>query len=88
LHDDDEDDYLADLAAGGGAGGLGGAGTAGGRSRNSNDKYALHEFGPAAETFVCQEMRTSGGRSAPKQQRRTGFSIARGLVEGWQPRRR
>lgn len=79
LHDEDEeeDDYLSNMAMG-----LG-------RSKNTqNDKYALHEYGPAAETFVCQEMRTSGGRSAPKQQRRTGFSIARGLQEGWQPRRR
>ncbi|KAL7007308.1 hypothetical protein EMMF5_003147 [Cystobasidiomycetes sp. EMM_F5] len=59
---------------------------AGGKQTQSfYDKYALHEFGPGPETFVCQEMRTSGGRSAPKQQRRTGFSIARGLLEGWQP---
>lgn len=76
--EEDDDDYLG--------GGLGGRSSS--RISSKNDKYALHEFGPAAETFVCQEMRTSGGRSAPKQQRRTGFSIARGLAEGWQPRRR
>lgn len=82
---DDDDD-----GAGSGAGIKGPAGSLGGSSRNRkqsfSDKYVMHAFGPAAETFVCQEMRTSGGRSAPKQQRRTGFSIARGLVEGWQPR--
>jgi len=67
---DEEDDYLADNMD----------------KKSFRDKYAMPQYGPAAETFVCQEMRTSGGRSAPKQQRRTGFSIARGLVEGWQPR--
>jgi hypothetical protein len=82
---DDDDDLAGDGQGSAGSGKLGKAG--GGRGRQSyNDKYQMRDFGPAAETFVCQEMRTSGGRSAPKQQRRTGFSIARGLMEGWQPR--
>lgn len=67
---EEEDDYLTDMTS----------------RKSFRDEYAMPSYGPAAETFVCQEMRTSGGRSAPKQQRRTGFSIARGLVEGWQPR--
>lgn len=91
--DDDDDSYRRGRGAGGAnndvKGDRRGSGRGGStRGQSANDKYALHEYGPAAETFVCQEMRTSGGRSAPKQQRRTGFSIARGLVEGWQPRRR
>ena len=45
LSDDEEDDGL---------------GTSSVRQKSFNDKYALGEFGNAAETFVCQEMRTSG----------------------------
>ena len=30
------------------------------RGQSLNDKYTMQEYGSAAETFVCQEMRTSG----------------------------
>lgn len=84
--DNDDDGAFGAGDAGAGVGGSGkGRSSTGGRQSYS-DKYQMTDFGSAAETFVCQEMRTSGGRSAPKQQRRTGFSIARGLMEGWQPR--
>ncbi|GAA5876122.1 hypothetical protein JCM3774_003504 [Rhodotorula dairenensis] len=46
-------------------------------------KYELDEWRTAPESFVCQEMRTTGGRVAPKQQRRTGFQQARLLQNGW-----
>ncbi|GJN90186.1 hypothetical protein Rhopal_003185-T1 [Rhodotorula paludigena] len=48
-------------------------------------KYELDEWRTAPESFVCQEMRTTGGRIAPKQQRRTGFQQARLLLDGWRP---
>ncbi|GAA6062604.1 hypothetical protein JCM10212_004899 [Sporobolomyces blumeae] len=48
-------------------------------------KYELDEWRTAPESFVCQEMRTTGGRVAPKQQRRTGFQQARLLLNGWRP---
>ncbi|KAI5479612.1 glycosyltransferase family 69 protein [Pseudohyphozyma bogoriensis] len=48
-------------------------------------KYALEEWRTAPESFVCQEMRTTGGRIAAKQQRRTGFQQARLLINGWRP---
>ncbi|GAA6019884.1 hypothetical protein JCM11491_004853 [Sporobolomyces phaffii] len=48
-------------------------------------KYELDDWRTAPESFVCQEMRTTGGRVAPKQQRRTGFQQARLLLNGWRP---
>lgn len=67
-------------------------------------KYVLDEWRTPPESFVCQEMRTTGGefslpvlrraradfvlpagRIAPKQQRRTGFQMARLLLNGWRP---
>ncbi|GAA5887681.1 hypothetical protein JCM16303_003724 [Sporobolomyces ruberrimus] len=48
-------------------------------------KYELDDWRSAPESFVCQEMRTTGGRVAPKQQRRTGFQQARLLLNGWRP---
>ena len=33
---------------------------ASGRGQSMKDKYTMQEYGAAAETFVCQEMRTSG----------------------------
>ncbi|KAL8283315.1 hypothetical protein RQP46_005725 [Phenoliferia psychrophenolica] len=48
-------------------------------------KYVLDEWRTAPESFVCQEMRTTGGRIAAKQQRRTGFQMARLLLNGWRP---
>lgn len=89
----------------------------------SKDKYTLDEWRTPPESFVCQEMRTTGGelrralvdrlessavekgwsclersvltrlflsltctgRIAPKQQRRTGFQMARLLLNGWRP---
>ncbi|GAA5849296.1 hypothetical protein JCM8547_006506 [Rhodosporidiobolus lusitaniae] len=52
---------------------------------HEGSKYELDEWRTAPESFVCQEMRTTGGRVAPKQQRRTGFQQARLLLNGWRP---
>ncbi|KAJ7283595.1 glycosyltransferase family 69 protein [Mycena rebaudengoi] len=38
-------------------------------------KYVLEDWEGAPESFVCQEQRQTGGRKAPKTQRRLGFSI-------------
>ncbi|GAA6043383.1 hypothetical protein JCM8097_005297 [Rhodosporidiobolus ruineniae] len=54
-------------------------------SAHKTSKYELDEWRTAPESFVCQEMRTTGGRVAPKQQRRTGFQQARLLLNGWRP---
>ena len=51
----------------------------------STHKYEIDRWAPAPETFVCQEMRTTGGRTASKQQRRTAFRIAPALAAGWEP---
>lgn len=37
--------------------------------------YALDDWAGAPDSFVCQEMRTTGGRTAPKSQRRVGFLL-------------
>ncbi|EJD00581.1 uncharacterized protein FOMMEDRAFT_127244 [Fomitiporia mediterranea MF3/22] len=42
---------------------------------NSKEKYVLEDWEGAPESFVCQEQRGTGGRKAPKTQRRLGFSI-------------
>ncbi|BGP56410.1 hypothetical protein JCM8202v2_004028 [Rhodotorula sphaerocarpa] len=52
-------------------------------TQHEGGKYELDEWRTAPESFVCQEMRTTGGRVAPKQQRRTGFQQARLLQNGW-----
>ncbi|BGO92510.1 hypothetical protein NBRC10512_000426 [Rhodotorula toruloides] len=54
-------------------------------TKREGGKYELDEWRTAPESFVCQEMRTTGGRVAPKQQRRTGFQMARLLINGWRP---
>ncbi|TNY21519.1 cryptococcal mannosyltransferase 1-domain-containing protein [Rhodotorula diobovata] len=54
-------------------------------TKHEGGKYVLDEWRTAPESFVCQEMRTTGGRIAPKQQRRTGFQQARLLLNGWRP---
>ncbi|KAK7027344.1 hypothetical protein VNI00_015307 [Paramarasmius palmivorus] len=38
-------------------------------------KYVLEHWEGAPDSFVCQEQRQTGGRKAPKTQRRLGFSI-------------
>ncbi|TFK51443.1 hypothetical protein OE88DRAFT_1659478 [Heliocybe sulcata] len=38
-------------------------------------KYVLEDWEGAPESFVCQEQRQTGGRKAPKTQRRLEFSI-------------
>lgn len=75
-------------------------------------RYKLDEWRTAPDSFVCQEMRTTGGaflsflalfcclrshrivsdhtslpagRTAAKQQRRTGFQQSRLLLQGWRP---
>ena len=39
------------------------------------DNYMLEDWAGAPDSFVCQEMRTTGGRTAPKSQRRVGFLL-------------
>ncbi|THH05584.1 hypothetical protein EW145_g4682 [Phellinidium pouzarii] len=39
------------------------------------EKYVLDDWEGAPESFVCQEQRFTGGRKAPKTQRRLGFSV-------------
>ncbi|KAK1235287.1 hypothetical protein PQX77_001491 [Marasmius sp. AFHP31] len=38
-------------------------------------KYVVENWEGAPESFVCQEQKQTGGRKAPKTQRRLGFSI-------------
>ncbi|KAL0579723.1 hypothetical protein V5O48_002287 [Marasmius crinis-equi] len=38
-------------------------------------KYVVENWEGAPDSFVCQEQRQTGGRKAPKTQRRLGFSI-------------
>lgn len=40
------------------------------------ERYAITEWQGAPDSFVCQEMRTTGGRVAPKSQRRVGFLLS------------
>ncbi|KAI7967097.1 hypothetical protein MJO29_000374, partial [Puccinia striiformis f. sp. tritici] len=56
-------------------------------SRETGGKYHFSEekFIGAPNAFVCQEMRTTGGRLSPKQQRRTNFHISKTLRAGWRP---
>lgn len=56
-------------------------------SREFGGKYhfAEEKWIGAPNAFVCQEMRTTGGRLSTKQQRRTNFHIARTLGAGWRP---
>lgn len=37
--------------------------------------YVLDDWAGPPDSFVCQEMRTTGGRTAPKNQRRVGFLL-------------
>ena len=37
--------------------------------------YVLEDWSGPPDSFVCQEMRTTGGRTAPKSQRRVGFLL-------------
>ncbi|KDQ52571.1 hypothetical protein JAAARDRAFT_184161 [Jaapia argillacea MUCL 33604] len=45
-------------------------------------KYVLEDWEGAPESFVCQEQRQTGGRKAPKTQRRLEFSIHDALERG------
>ena len=42
---------------------------------NRESNYVLEDWAGAPDSFVCQEMRTTGGRTAPKSQRRVGFLL-------------
>lgn len=42
---------------------------------DSSGKYALEDWMGPPDSFVCQEMRTTGGRTAPKSQRRVGWLL-------------
>lgn len=39
------------------------------------NNYVLEDWAGPPDSFVCQEMRTTGGRTAPKSQRRVGFLL-------------
>lgn len=54
-------------------------------SREAGGKYHFDEWLGAPNAFVCQEMRTTGGRVSSKQQRRTSFQIGQTLRAGWRP---
>ena len=41
----------------------------------TSGKYVLDDWLGPPDSFVCQEMRTTGGRTAPKSQRRVGFLL-------------
>lgn len=42
---------------------------------HSASNYMVEEWFGAPDSFVCQEMRTTGGRTAPKSQRRVSFLL-------------
>lgn len=42
---------------------------------HSAGNYVVEEWVGAPDSFVCQEMRTTGGRTAPKSQRRVSFLL-------------
>ena len=46
--------------------------------------YVLEDWAGPPDSFVCQEMRTTGGRTAPKSQRRVGF-LLQNEVSGFRP---
>lgn len=50
-------------------------GTQGGSGDHDAGDYVLDEWAGPPDSFVCQEMRTTGGRTAPKSQRRVGFLL-------------
>ncbi|WOO78789.1 uncharacterized protein LOC62_02G002327 [Vanrija pseudolonga] len=45
------------------------------RGLNSKGRYSVDDWAGAPDSFVCQEMRTTGGRTAPKSQRRVSFIL-------------
>lgn len=49
-------------------------GTQGGEGHPVSE-YVLEDWAGPPDSFVCQEMRTTGGRTAPKSQRRVGFLL-------------
>ncbi|WRT70569.1 uncharacterized protein IL334_007567 [Kwoniella shivajii] len=42
---------------------------------HNSGNYVLEDWAGPPDSFVCQEMRTTGGRTAPKSQRRVGFLL-------------
>ncbi|WWC98719.1 hypothetical protein V866_005612 [Kwoniella sp. B9012] len=42
---------------------------------HDSGNYVLEDWAGPPDSFVCQEMRTTGGRTAPKSQRRVGFLL-------------
>jgi len=46
-----------------------------GGQKDDEGQYTLSEWLGPPDSFVCQEMRTTGGRVAPKSQRRVGFLV-------------
>jgi hypothetical protein len=52
-----------------------GTGEGGGDEDNRGGKYVLEDWAGPPDSFVCQEMRATGGRTAPKSQRRVGWLL-------------
>lgn len=44
-------------------------------TEGGSGKYVLEDWAGPPDSFVCQEMRTTGGRTAPKSQRRVGWLL-------------
>ena len=42
---------------------------------SSDGAYVLGDWAGPPDSFVCQEMKTTGGRTSPKSQRRVGFLL-------------
>ncbi|WVR08492.1 hypothetical protein IAU60_005547 [Kwoniella sp. DSM 27419] len=42
---------------------------------HESGNYVLEDWAGPPDSFVCQEMKTTGGRTAPKSQRRVGFLL-------------
>lgn len=43
--------------------------------KHAAPNYVLEDWAGPPDSFVCQEMKTTGGRTAPKSQRRVGFLL-------------
>ena len=50
-------------------------GQSGGENGPTSSNYVLDDWAGPPDSFVCQEMKTTGGRTAPKSQRHVGFLL-------------
>lgn len=51
------------------------------QQHSASGNYVLDDWAGPPDSFVCQEMRTTGGRTAPKSQRRVGFLLQNEVSE-------